>query len=88
MSLHSDQRLYCRITYWRMRDGVRVACGPDDEWDVCTVGPASSYSDYGAQDFTRDQAHRRDALVSLLARAFDAGRGAKLREIKSILEIR
>jgi hypothetical protein len=88
MSIHSDQRLYCRITYWRMRDGVRVACGPDDEWDVCTVGPASSYSSYGEQDFSRDKAYKMHALVSLLSSAFDAGRHAKLREIKSMLEIR
>ncbi len=88
MSLHSDQRFYCRITYWQMRDGIRVACGPDDEWDVCTVGPASSYSTYGEQDFSRDHAHKRDALVSFLAAAFDAGRRAKLREIKCLLEIK
>jgi hypothetical protein len=79
---------YCRIGFYRLNEnGNLVHCGENDAWTQCTVGPVSSYSSYGAQTFTRDQIYQRDALLSLLDKAFEHGREAKRIEVLKVLGV-
>ncbi|MCJ8517788.1 hypothetical protein ABID21_000697 [Pseudorhizobium tarimense] len=88
-ALRDKQAQFCRISFLRKnQEGHIIHCGEDDDWTECRVSPVSSYSSYGEQTFAPDQTYQRDTLLALLAQAFELGRLAKAREIKSVLEIK
>lgn len=87
-----DHHKFCRVSYWReaqSEDGrnVRTSCGQSDEWTHAIVGPLSSYSPYGEQELKRGEEYRLGSLLSLLRQAYEAGRRAKLREVRAVLEV-
>lgn len=84
---HGDNCDYCRISYWNRGEGYSYAAGSDETWTHCEVAPVSSYSSYGTQTFTRDQIHQRDALLHLLAQAFERGRKDKAMEVRRVLDL-
>jgi hypothetical protein len=83
----TDQRDYCRISYWKRDEGYSYATGANEAWTHCEVAPVSSYSSYGTQTFTRDQIYQRDALLHLLAQAFERGRKDKAMEVRRVLDL-
>ena len=82
------QSQFCWLRFYKRNgDGHDVLCNEEDNWETCVVTPTSAYSGYGEQWFGREDEYRRDALLSLLGQAFEAGRRAKAREIKRALEV-
>ena len=86
--LRARQAQFCRVTFLKKNeDGHHVHCLEADDWEICRVGPVSSYSRYGEQVFDSTRTYQRDALLSLLEQAFNLGRASKARDVRAVLEI-
>jgi hypothetical protein len=86
--MRSRQARFCRIAFLQKNDaGHLTHCRETEDWDVCRIGPVSTYSGYGEHVFTNTETYQRDALLSRLEQAFERGRSDKARDIRKVLEL-